>query len=234
MRIAICDDEEKVRLVLIKKVSKIFPDCIVEGFSSGGELLDATEQPDILLLDIKMAGTSGLETARKIRLKNDKMILIFITGEEGYVYDAFDVQAFHFLVKPIPEDRLQEVLEKAKQYYLKHIKSEKKYTMITSGGMHIRLCLNDVIYAEVFNSKVIVHTVDGDVEYYGKLTAFEKIAGEDFFRTHRAFLVNMKYVIKYDASNVYFDQGVALLSKKNYPTFVRALMRYNTQKGLLV
>lgn len=234
MRIAICDDEEKVRKALINKVSKLFPDDEVKGFASGDDLLSSKEQPDILLLDIKMPGMSGLEVARKLRIKNERMVLIFVTGEEEYVYDAFDVQAFHFLVKPISEDRLNEVLERAKEHYLKHVGAKKKYTMITSGGTHIRLCLNDVVYAEVFNSKVIVHTVDEDIEYYGKLTDLEKLAGEDFFRTHRGFLVNLNYVIKYDASNIYFDKGCALVSKQNYPAFVQRLMKYNTQKGLFV
>lgn len=232
MKIAICDDDEKVRQVLIKKVKRIFPDDLVEEYSSGEELLASPSEPDILLLDIKMPGISGMETASKIRMLNEKMILIFITGENEYVYDAFDVQAFHFLVKPISDDKLTSVLESAKQHYFKNKKSEKKYTMITTGGTHIKLCLNDVIYAEVFNSKVIVHTVDEEIEYYGKLTDLEKIAGDDFFRTHRAYLVNMKYVTKYDASNVYFDKGYALVSKQNYPTFVKALMKYSTQEGL--
>ena len=109
MRIVICDDEEKVRKALVNKVSILFPDDEVKGFASGDDLLSSEEQPDILLLDIKMPGMSGLEVARKLRIKNERMVLIFVTGEEEYVYDAFDVQAFHFLVKPISEDRLNEV-----------------------------------------------------------------------------------------------------------------------------
>lgn len=105
--------------------------------------------------------------------------------------------------------------------------------MITSGGTHIKLCLNDIIYAEVFNSKVIVHTDESDIEYYGKLTDLEKLAGQDFFRTHRAFLVHLKYVVRYDAQTVYLKKGSAIVSKQNYPLFVQAMMKYNSRKGLL-
>lgn len=233
MKIAICDDEEKLRLTLAEKIAKLFPEDTVESYESGEALLGAADEPDVLLLDVKMPGISGMETAKKIRLRNEKMIIIFITGEDQYVYDSFDVQAFHFLVKPFKTEKLKKVLERAKQQYSKDAGSEdKRYIMITSEGSHIRLCLNDVIYAEVFDSKVIVHTVSDDISYYGKLTDIEKIAGEGFFRTHRAYLVNMKHVIRYDASNVYFDHGKALMSKQNYPVFVRGLMKYNEKKGL--
>jgi DNA-binding LytR/AlgR family response regulator len=232
MKIAICDDEEKLRRLLAEKIARLFPEDTVESYESGEAMLGAADEPDVLLLDIKMPGISGMETAKKIRLRNEMMIIIFITGEDQYVYDSFDVQAFHFLVKPFKTEKLKEVLERAKQQYSKDTGSgDKRYTMITAEGSHIRLYLNDVIYAEVFDSKVIVHTVNEDISYYGKLTDLEKTAGEGFFRTHRAYLVNMKYIIRYDSSNVYFDHGKALMSKQNYPVFVKELMKYNEKKG---
>ena len=233
MRIAICDDEEKVREILIKKVGTTFTEDTIDAYPSGEELLNAKELPDILLLDIKMPGISGMEVAKKLREKTDKMVIIFITGEEQYVFDSFDVQAFHYLVKPISDQKLEEVLVKAKEALAKEMrKPEKKYIMVNSGGSHIRICLSDVIYAEVFDSKVIVHTTDSDIEYYGRLTDLEKLAGEDFFRTHRAYLVHLKYVKKYDAANIYMKRGQALVSKQNYPKLVHKVLDYNRREGL--
>lgn len=227
MRIAVCDDEQKVREALADKVSLMFPKDSVETFARGEELLALKGLPDILLLDIKMPGISGMEVARRLREKDKKMILIFISGDEQYVFDSFDVRAFHYLVKPFSDDKLNEVLERAKEKISQTMwDTEKRYVMITNGGTHIRLCLDDVMYAEVYNSKVIVHKVDENIEYYGKLSELENLAGKDFFRTHRAYLVHLKYVIKYDASTVYFDSGKALVSKQNYPGFVKALMEY--------
>ena len=233
MRIAICDDEEKVREILIKKVGTTFTEDTIDAYPSGEELLNAKELPDILLLDIKMPGISGMEVAKQLREKTDKMVIIFITGEEQYVFDSFDVQAFHYLVKPISDQKLEEVLVKEKEALAKEMrKPEKKYIMVNSGGSHIRICLSDVIYAEVFNSKVIVHTTDSDIEYYGRLTDLEKLAGEDFFRTHRAYLVHLKYVKKYDAANIYMKRGQALVSKQNYPKLVHKVLDYNRREGL--
>lgn len=233
MRIAICDDEEKVREILLRKVGAAFPEDTIDTFSSGEDLLKASEVPDILLLDIKMPGISGMEVAKRLRERTDKTVIIFITGEEQYVFDSFDVQAFHYLVKPFSDQKLGEVLNKAKELITKEKRQpEKKYVMVNSGGSHIRICLSDVIYAEVFNSKVIVHTTDSDIEYYGRLTELEKLAGEDFFRTHRAYLVHLKFVKKYDATNVYLKKGQALVSKQNYPKLVQKVLDYNRREGL--
>ena len=233
MRIAICDDEEKVREILLRKVGTAFPEDTIDTFSSGEELLKASEVPDILLLDIKMPGISGMDVAKALRERTDKTVIIFITGEEQYVFDSFDVQAFHYLVKPFSDQKLEEVLNKAKELITKEKRQpEKKYVMVNSGGSHIRICLSDVIYAEVFNSKVIVHTTDSDIEYYGRLTELEKLAGEDFFRTHRAYLVHLKFVKKYDATNVYLKKGQALVSKQNYPKLVQKVLDYNRREGL--
>ena len=233
MRIVICDDEEKVREILLRKVGTAFPEDTIDTFSSGENLLKASEVPDILLLDIKMPGISGMEVAKRLRERTDKTVIIFITGEEQYVFDSFDVQAFHYLVKPFSDQKLEEVLNKAKELITKEKRQpEKKYVMVNSGGSHIRICLSDVIYAEVFNSKVIVHTTDSDIEYYGRLTELEKLAGEDFFRTHRAYLVHLKFVKKYDATNVYLKKGQALVSKQNYPKLVKKVLDYNRREGL--
>lgn len=78
----------------------------------------------------------------------------------------------------------------------------------------------------------MLHTVNGDIEYYGKLTDLSDQAGADFYRSHRAYLVNLKYIEKYNATTIWLEQGTALLSKKQFAGFVRQYMQYiNRQKG---
>ena len=102
--------------------------------------------------------------------------------------------------------------------------------MITAGGEHISINLEDIIYAEVFDRKVILHTMDSDIEYYGKMKELEEKAGDDFFRTHRSYLVNFGFIRKYDAAAVYLKKGHALISKQNYGEFVKSYLRYNQRK----
>ena len=91
-------------------------------------------------------------------------------------------------------------------------KQEEKYLMINAGGTHFRVCLTQIVYAEVYGRKVMLHTANEDIEYYGRLSELEKEAGENFFRTHRAFLVNFKYIVKYNASEIQLEKGTEKLS----------------------
>lgn len=113
MRIAVCDDEKEVQMLLSSKIERLYPEVSVVCYGSGEELLLAEEVFDILLLDIQMAGRNGMETAVELRKKNRDTILIFITALEEYVFQAFDVGAFHYLVKPFTDEKFEAVLAAA-------------------------------------------------------------------------------------------------------------------------
>ena len=85
---------------------------------------------------------------------------------------------------------------------------------------------------QVFNRKILLHTLEEEIEYYGKIADLERELGEDFFRTHRSYLVHFQYVLKYDASSVFLEKGEALMSKKNYPQFVQKYLKYNRKRGM--
>lgn len=234
MQIAICDDEREIRNMLGEKLKRMYPDSGVSFYESGDELLLSDSQPDILLLDIRMEGKNGMETAKELRGKNKKMIVIFVTALEEYVFQAFDVGAFHYLVKPFDDKKFEEIIKKAVEE-LKNMKESENIKneslIITSKGKHISVNPADIIYAEVFNRKVILHTINTDVEYYGKMKELEERAGEDFYRPHRSYLVNFNYIIRYDAETIYLKKGQALMSKQNYKEFKKSYLRYNQRKG---
>ncbi|MDE6744806.1 MAG: LytTR family DNA-binding domain-containing protein [Lachnospiraceae bacterium] len=235
MRIAICDDEKEIRDMLAEKIERLYPKAELLLYQSGEELLLTDTEPDILLLDIQMSGKNGMETARELRRKNKKTILIFVTALEDFVFQAFDVGAFHYLVKPFDDNKFAEVLGNAIKEYedrkTDHSDQDKKSLMIMTGGKHITVDLAEIVYAEVFDRKVILHTTHEDIEYYGKMKELHEKAGEDFYRPHRAYLVNFNYIRKYDATTIYLEKGQALMAKQNYRDFVKSYMRYNQRKG---
>ena len=211
MRIAICDDEVSMVQILEEKIKKLLPDAVIDKYLSGDELIASGSKPDILFLDIQMPGMDGMETAKMLRQDNEDMILIFVTAAEEYVFQAFDVGAFHYLVKPFSDEKFKEVVTKAVHNIKRSSRLEKdeKYIMVQTAGSHIKIFLRDIVYAEVYNRKVIIHTRSTDIEYYGKLQELSDMAGTDFFRTHRAYLVHFKYVEKYDATNAIAQMLVA-------------------------
>lgn len=249
MTLIICDDDKALQNILRKHAERFFLEqnihCRIICCNSGEEVLTHPE-PDLLFLDIQMSGKNGMEIARKLRKQGWKTIIIFVTAIAEYVYEAFDVGAFHYLIKPFSEEKLLEILDRALGQLQDRAKTEESrkkeehqprheepLLLVKRGGLSIRVRFSDIIYAEVFNRKVMLHTVNGDIEYYGKLTDLSEQAGTDFYRTHRAYLVNLKYVEKYNAATVWLEQGTALLSKKQFPGFVRQYMQYiNRQKDL--
>ena len=163
------------------------------------------------------------------------MILIFVTAVEEYVFQAFDVGAFNYIVKPIDDVKFLDVLRRAvdelSSQSMDVNESEEKHLMINNGGVHIKVMIEDIVYAEVFNRTVVIHKLNDKIEYYGKMSDLEAVAGDSFFRPHRAYLVNFKYVEKYDATTIYLEKGTALMAKQKFPEFVKKYMKYIQRRG---
>ena len=247
VKIVICDDDRDMQEILYRKIEEFCADTettySIVCCDAGEEVLRQEPAPDILFLDIQMPEKNGMETAQELYKRHNRTILIFVTALSEYVYDAFDVGAFHYLVKPFSDEKFQEVLGRALQQHrerqkMSHSASgqvEERETgraqsseciLIKKGGVSMKIALDNIIYAEVFNRKVMLHTIQGDIEYYGKLTDLSEMAGENFYRTHRAYLVNLRYVEKYTATTIWLERGTALISKKQFAGFVRHYMQY--------
>ena len=168
MTIGICDDLKAAVLELqgiieeYCRKKEITADIVT--FDRGEEALLHIDSVDILFLDIQMPGKNGMETARALRKRGMDTILIFVTAIEEYVFQAFDVGAFHYLVKPFEQEKFAEVLRNAiKQKINKKAnetefpKKESPCLMITTDGKHLTVNLKDIVYAEVFNRKIIIH-----------------------------------------------------------------------------
>ena len=234
MRIAICDDEKRICAILTEKVEKFCPDAEIMTYTSGEDLLNESTLPDIILLDIRMPGINGMDVAKKLRDRDWRKILIFISGEEDQVFNSFDFHAFHFLVKPVADEKLKEVLENAVKDLERSApipEKQEKYIEIQSGTTHIRVNLSLLLYAEVFDRKTILHMKDENIEYYGQLSSLEGLVGKDFYRIHRSYLANMKYVERYDRTTVTMLGGDSIpIARREYDGFTRAYMEYNRRR----
>ena len=122
LKIAICDDEKKLRRdlrnLLAVQMELTGMDYAIQEFDCGESLLaacDAAEQIDILFLDIEMPGSDGMTTAKLLRQSGCKMIIIFVTAYPDFVFQGYEVHAFHYILKPYEEAKIREVLSKAIQ-----------------------------------------------------------------------------------------------------------------------
>ena len=244
MNIAVCDDEENIRIYIKKLIGMQDVDCRIMEFSSGEELLRFWEQEDreeieLLFLDISMEGTDGMEAAEQIRKwKEEKSealwgslpLLIFVTGYPEYMPKAFSVNAFQYLVKPVNEKEFEGVFEKAVRE-CRHLEAkrsaEPKKILIRNGNAVRNVPVDDIYYIESNNRKIIVFMRDEKTECYGKISELEGQLKEGFFRIHKGYLVNMKYVERYSRTEVRMKNGSSLLiSKYKYQDFIKAYIEY--------
>ena len=241
MKLAICDDEKNIRDYLAKCACEVSDNLSIVFYEDANGITAPDFDADILFLDIQLPGMDGMQAARLLRDAGKKTVLVFVTALEEYVFHAFDVGAFQYLVKPFDEQKLKDVLEKAIRQVQeqksieclleKVSEQDKKTITVKSGKVNRRVFLSTVAYAEVYDRQIILHLDNRDtVEYYGRMKQLEKIAGFDFFRVHRSYLVNLGYVKSYDSKYVWILDSEIPVSRGKYQELVKAYLSYHTRR----
>lgn len=225
MVVAICEDEGYILAELRKKVekymnSKSLP-VSIKTFTSGEELLKEKKKFDIVLLDLMLPGIHGLEVARQI---SGRSRVIFITSYREHAVEAFDVNAVHYLVKPVTEERLFRALGRAVNQTEKV--DNQALTIIKNGKTQV-IFIRDILYCEVFNHQVRIHTVHGTYDYFGTLDMLETKLDERFFRCHRSFVVNMSCVAGQEKGVAILTNGEKIfISRRKQTDFIQRLLNF--------
>jgi len=230
MRIAICDDEEKYRVelkLLLERLSNAF-EYEINTFSNGNWLLEefGKEPYDLVFLDIEMPEIDGISLAKKLRLKSEKLFIVFLTGHVEYAIEGYEVNALRYLTKPVQIDKLRDVLN-----HVANRKKGKRQLIIREDGEELLIDLVDIIYMEAQNQYVMIHTVNGDHLIRYNIGDFEnELKGDGFFRTHRGYLISLPRVKKLVKSDVVMDgkngEESVPVSRSNIKPLKEALYAY--------
>lgn len=223
--VAICEDERYILEELRRKVEKYINrkslDASIKTFMSGEELLKAKKKFDIILLDLMLPGIDGLEVARQISCRSR---IIFVTSYREYAVEAFDANAVHYLVKPVTEERLFSALDRAVNQTEQV--DNQSLTLIKSGKTQV-IFIRDILYCEVFNHQVRIHTVHGTYDYFGTLDMLETKLDERFFRCHRSFVVNMSCVAGQEKGVAILTNGEKIfISRRKQTDFIQRLLNF--------
>lgn len=223
--VAICEDERYILEELRKKVEKYINrkslDASIKTFTSGEELLKAKKKFDIILLDLMLPGIDGLEVARQISCRSR---IIFVTSYREYAVEAFDANAVHYLVKPVTEERLFLALDRAVNQTEQM--DNQSLTLMKSGKTQV-IFIRDILYCEVFNHQVRIHTVHGTYDYFGTLDMLETKLDERFFRCHRSFVVNMSCVAGQEKGVAILTNGERIfISRRKQTDFIQRLLNF--------
>lgn len=205
--IAICDDEPYMLTQLAAQISEFWPQARLRTLTGAAELLDAYDhgwRPDIVFLDIKMPPPDGLQAARQLRRRGFEGFLIFVTVMSEYVFRAFEVQAFDYLLKPVQPEALARMLNRLQQ-------QRNKSVVIQKGAFCEVVSLSQIVYCEVQGRKIYIHQPGGQIiDFYDKLEVFAQRVDGRFFRCHRSYLVNLDYVHGCSAGQIMLATGAEI------------------------
>lgn len=228
--IALCDDSAADRTYisgLVKKWSDHtqFPVQIAEFVSAENFLFhyDDKNDYDILLLDIEMGDMDGVTMAKKLRRKNDSIQIIFITGYSDYICEGYEVEALHYLIKPVKEEKLYTVLNRAVE---KISKNEKILYLESNGEMH-RIPIYQIRYASVNANYVTIHATE-DITLKMTLSELKKEMDDRFYRVSRSDLVNLTCISRVTKKEVILNDKTAIpLPRGSYEKINRAIINFS-------
>lgn len=233
MKFCICDDDKAIHQELNKLITFNLDNTefdIINVFSAE-ELIEKYRHNqffDIIFLDIEMRALTGIEAAKIIRKMQPEAIIIFISNYPNYVFDAFDVEALHFLVKPISPSNFKNVFNRALNKY----KINNSSILLKWQNERYVVKIDTIKYIEGYKRHVTVYTKDGTYEALGKIPdLLKELSPHDFIRTHQGFLVNMDYIKRFDTTDVVlFDGTKVMISVRKRAEALQAFDKYLKNK----
>ena len=236
MRIAVCDDEISVLKLISVLVRTEFESrgesVTVSSYTNAGKLISdfPSKQFDAVMLDIKMPDIDGFKAAAELRKSSPDAKIIFITTEDGLVYDSFDFQPFAFIPKTPPEvmkNRLAHTVENL----LAACKAVRKICIELPYNDKIYVRPEELIYVNSEKNNLIYHTKDGEeIITRAKIQdAEETLPPELFVRIHNRLLVNMAHIteLEYTHASLTVTGGTELgISRTRKHDFEQAYDEY--------
>lgn len=225
--ISVCDDSGTDRGYLLGLVKKWAEKTgrevrLLEYPSAEQFLFHLPEQgTDLLLLDIEMEGMDGVTLAKKLRAKNDALQIVFITGYSDYIAEGYEVSALHYLMKPVKEEKLFSVLDRAAE----KIQKNERLLVLESGGELVRLPIYRIRYADVQGNYVTVHE---DADHTAKMTLsqLEQELDDRFYRVGRSAIVNLTRIARVSKTDIFLNDGTVIpMPRGAYEGVNRAIIR---------
>lgn len=219
LEIFVCDDDSNITEFLKFFIMKHFGDSYkVITMNRCGELIGMIEMnehvPDLLIMDINLKDGNGIDTVKRLQAYCPKLKVIYLTGVINYATKIFETNPAYFLLKPINENELCDAITKVSG----EIEADRADSLvIRTNGSELILYRKDIMYLESNGRKIMLHMADGRKnEIYEKMDVIQQQLGSTFIRSHKSFLINMKYITERTNKEFYLLDGSVLpISKPN-------------------
>ncbi|MCI8598331.1 MAG: response regulator transcription factor [Lachnospiraceae bacterium] len=238
-KIGICDDDQVLCAQLEKQICQISKEMAVkvetEVWCSGESIqndLNKGVQLDLIFLDIELAQRNGIEVGQFIRneMEDIKTHIVYISAKQNYAMQLFQVQPLDFLIKPVTEMQLKEVLTRS----IRQKKKEAVYFEYHKGSVYSRLPIKDILYFMSMDKKIMIVTKKGREEFYGKLKEIAKQLPEYFVMIHQSYIVNQDFIREYSYETVKMVDGEELNISRPYRKELRDRIKQYRKERLNV
>lgn len=243
-RVAICDDEEihidHMCQYLAAYESESQNKLIVERYSSAMFLLEVLrmgeKKYDILFLDVDMPDMQGTDAAMEIRKFDEDTPICFITSYENYAFQAFQVEAIGYLVKPVTYQDFKHLVNKCTvqiQYARDREAAEERYFSIRTERSETVILVQNIMYIEKKRNKCVFHLMDGEVTSYDTLSkVYERLNHAQFYYVHQGYIVNFSCIREVLSDRIYLAGDLEIPVSRRYYQELREL-HMNKIKRLL-
>ena len=220
-RIGICDDDKELCSGLEEQIYHIAKELSVkaevEVWYSGESILNDLGngvQLDLIFLDIELVHKDGISVGRFIRgeMEDIQTHIVYISSNQSYAMQLFKIQPLDFLIKPVSNEQLKEVLARS----LKQKRSPDVCFEYQKGSSILRIPTRDIAYFMSMDKKIRLMTKDGEEEFYGKLKNILEKLPADFVMIHQSYIINQQYVNEYSYDSIKMSDGAILSISKPY------------------
>lgn len=226
IKMAVADDDDiicdELKQLIEKYNIKYEYNIQCDAFTSCEALIEAMDNGadyKLLFLDIEFPGMDGIELSKKIRnyYKNMKMQIIFISFKTDYVMELFDIQPFNFLIKPLSKEKVYACLTK----YIIYYNQAYQFFEYNYENMKHRIALNEIIYFESDGKKIIMHTIDNKISFYGVFANVAEKLKALFVVVKRGVLVNIQHITKINYTYLELSDKTIIEISRSYRRKVR-------------
>lgn len=239
MRICFCDDEASTRSQF-ERMAAAWAEQRGEAaelqlYNSAEQLLFEVGQPeaqelvfDLILLDIQMGGMDDITLARQLRAQDKRVTLAFLTAAREYVFEGYEVQAVRYLLKPMQQEKVFELLDLARQNL-----QEQPSLILNCADEKKKLYLSQIAAIEAQGHYLIFHTTTGQLQQKASLSSLAGHLGDSFVMSHRSFYVNLAHLLRISCTECTLDTGLTVpVSRGAYKNLNEQFIRYYRKEML--
>ena len=227
MKICVCEPDKPTAEQILSHITEYFEHttipCKTDIFHNSEDILTTENHYDLIFLDYELSQYEKAQITDKLTKSNKKSVMIFITDYNEDAFQSFEAGAYHYLLKPINQAKFIKILNDYTSFT-----EQNAVVEVPIKRKNLIISLSDIMYIESEGKYSVVRLVDSQIETAKSLTAFQnEITNRAFFRTHRMFLVNMKYITEINGNRLIMSNGeLVTISRRNLANFNKCYTSY--------